>query len=170
MIDCKFAIACTRIILPVQVFPFAHATMKHWNKDKEKRWTTRWSKIWKGNFVKLWQGYIRNYTWRNRTSLRELPLSISAYLYIHYISISDRLSSTGNQVHAFYTTVVLSSQAWSIINIIFLPHIMPRRKHIWGIFERFTNYTALRQSDMAYPKVKVNHYPKWNQQLFWTSR
>lgn len=93
-------------------------------KRKMKKWIDKQLARAKSK-RKMLQGYLRNYAGCCTTSLRELPLSISANLNIHYIPISNRLSSTGNQVHAFYAIVILTSQAWFIINIIFLQCIMP---------------------------------------------
>ena len=66
--------------------------------------------------------YIRNDTGWQRTSLGELPLSISSNLHIYYISIGNRLSSTCNQAHTFHPIVIFTKWTWPIINVVFLPN------------------------------------------------
>lgn len=119
-------------------------------------------------FPQQWQGYIRNYTWCNRTSLRELPLSISANLNVHYVPISNRLSSSGNQVHAFYTTVIFTGRAWSIINIIFLPYIMPKRKLTFNIHQVYS--IKGNQIQLPSSKSKISTWNEINKAYFFCSK
>lgn len=100
--------------------------------------------------------YIRNDTGWQRTSLRELPLSISSDLHIYYISIGNRLSSTCNQAHTFHPIVIFTNWTWPIINVVFLPNY--RISFLRIIYDTWTAFCNGEKLLSFYTEDKFLHW------------
>lgn len=110
--------------LLLQGFLCSHASKQHW-----KIWQRLENHVGKFKINQYWchhlinhvpGQYLRYYRWSKTSSLWQLPLSISSYLYINKITICYRISSTGKSIHSFNSTFILPNGVRSIIDIIFL--------------------------------------------------